>query len=82
MDDNFIRHDERCDLRVFFSARDSLRAMSLSVHTHQCQNLPLAASVGLLAPPVARKLLVNVTQVYTASSVTEGRADSMLAYPE
>ena len=33
-DDNFIRHDERHDLRVFFSAQKSPRATSLSVHMH------------------------------------------------
>ena len=30
-DDNFIRHDERHDLRVLFSAQESPRATSLSV---------------------------------------------------
>ena len=74
-DDNFIRHSKRRDLRVFFSAQESPRATSLSVHTHQCQSLPLAVSLGLLVSPVARRRLVNFTQVYAASSLTEGRAD-------
>ena len=56
-DDNFMRHDERHDLRVFFSAQECPRAISLSVHTYQCQNLPLAASLGLLVSPVVRKRL-------------------------
>ena len=81
-DDNFLRHDERGDLRVFFSAQEPLTATSLSVHMHQCQNLPLAASLGLLVPACGAKALVNFTQVYAASSSTEGRADSMLANPE
>ena len=81
-DDNFIRHNERCDLRVFFSAQDSPRASSLSVHMHQCQNLPLDASLDLLVLLVMRKLLVNYTRVYTVSSSMEGRAGSMLSCPE
>ena len=72
-DDNFIRYDKRHDLRVFFSEQESPIALvpEPSVSRITC----------LLVPPEARKLLVNCTQVYTASS-TEGRADSTLASPE
>ena len=79
-DDNFIHHDERRNLQVFILAQESPRATLLSVHTHLCQNLLLAASLGLLVAPVLLKLLVNFTQVYAVFSLMEGRAVSMLAY--
>ena len=64
----------------FFSARVSKSNVASSAHA-LVQNLPLAASLGLLVPPVARKLLVNFTQVYAASSSTKGTADSTLVCP-
>ena len=68
-----MHHDERRDLRVFCSARESPRGTLLSAQSQQCQSFALAASPGLLVAPVVRKLLLNFTQFYAESSSTEGK---------
>ena len=77
-DDHFMRHDERRDLRVLCSARESPRGTLLSAQSQQCQSFALAASPGLLVAPVARKLLLNFKRICATSSSTKGKRLALL----
>ena len=74
-----MRHDERLDLQVFCSSRESPRGTLLSAQSQQCQSFALAASPGLLVSPVARKLLLNFKQICATSSSTEGKRTRLTA---